>query len=71
MKPLQKKPLHKKIQQVLDRVRERSAASRSAYLADIKAMHIAPDSDRRSVSCSNMAHVAAAAGQDQDELLSQ
>ena len=65
------KPLHKKIAQVTERVRERSAASRSAYLADIEKMHIAPDSDRRSVACSNMAHVAAAAGPDQDELLSQ
>ena len=65
------KPLHKKIAQVTERVRERSAASRSDYLADIEKMHIAPDSDRRSVACSNMAHVAAAAGPDQDELLSQ
>lgn len=65
------KPLHKKIAQVTERVQERSAASRSAYLADIEKMHIAPDSDRRSVACSNMAHVAAAAGPDQDELLSQ
>jgi len=65
------KPLHKKIAQVTERVRERSAASRSAYLADIEKMHIAPDSNRRSVACSNMAHVAAAAGPDQDELLSQ
>ena len=65
------KPLHKKIAQVTERVRKRSAASRSAYLADIEKMDIAPDSDRRSVACSNMAHVAAAAGPDQDELLSQ
>ena len=65
------KPLHKKIAQVTERVRTRSAASRSAYLADIENMHAAPDSDRRSVACSNMAHVAAAAGPDQDELLSQ
>ena len=65
------KPLHKKIAQVTERVRTRSAASRSAYLADIEKMHAAPDSDRRSVACSNMAHVAAAAGPDQDELLSQ
>ncbi|MGB1960544.1 MAG: phosphogluconate dehydratase, partial [Candidatus Puniceispirillaceae bacterium] len=71
MKPLQKKPLHKKIEQVIERVRERSAVTRSAYLADIEKMHSAPDSDRRSVACSNMAHVAAAAGQDQQELLGQ
>ena len=65
------KPLQKKIAQVTERVRTRSSASRSAYLADIENMHAAPDSDRRSVACSNMAHVAAAAGPDQDELLSQ
>ena len=65
------KPLHAKIARVLERVRERSASTRAAYLADIDAMDAAADSDRGAIGCSNMAHVAAAAGQDQDALLGQ
>jgi len=65
------KPLHKKIAQVQERIQKRSQATRSAYLEDIAKMETASDSDRRSVACSNMAHVAAAAGQDKAPLLSQ
>ena len=63
------KPLHTKIARVLGRVQERSASSRAAYLADIEAMDAAADSDRGAIGCSNMAHVAAAGGQDKDALL--
>ena len=53
--------LHSQFERVLDRVRERSRESRSAYLADIQAMAEDSDSSRAHVSCSNMAHAAAAA----------
>ena len=65
------KPLHTKIARVLERVQERSASTRAAYLADIEAMDAAADSDRAAIGCSNMAHVAAAGGQDKDALLGQ
>lgn len=61
--------LHKQIQQVTDRIRQRSSQSRSAYLAQMKKMQTDADSDRSQVSCSNMAHVAAAAGEDQLDIL--
>ena len=61
--------LHSQFERVLDRVRERSRESRSAYLADIQAMAEDSDSSRAHVSCSNMAHAAAAAGPDQDDIL--
>ena len=61
--------LHAVIDAVTDRIRKRSRDSREAYLAGIAAMQVDPDSDRRSVSCSNMAHAAAAAGSDQDDVL--
>ena len=61
--------LHSVIDAVTDRIRDRSRDSRVAYLASIADMQNDPDSDRRSVSCSNMAHAAAAAGGDQDDVL--
>jgi phosphogluconate dehydratase len=62
---------HDRIDEVIHRVTQRSAAGRTAYLEQIAEMHASPDSDRRSVSCSNMAHAAAAAGPDQEALLYQ
>ena len=61
--------LHAVIDAVTDRIRKRSRDSREVYLAGIASMQVDPDSDRRSVSCSNMAHAAAAAGSDQDDVL--
>ena len=52
--------LHAVIDAVTDRIRKRSRDSREVYLAGIASMQVDPDSDRRSVSCSNMAHAAAA-----------
>jgi phosphogluconate dehydratase len=63
--------LHDRVASVTDRIRHRSRARRQAYLEDIAAMESSPDSDRHSVSCSNMAHAAAAAGQDQALVLGQ
>ena len=51
-----------RILEIQDRVRTRSQDSRRRYLDDIAAMTDSPDSDRRQVSCSNMAHAAAGAG---------
>ena len=61
--------LHSVIDAVTDRIRDRSRDSRAAYLASIADMQNDPDSDRRSVSCSNMAHAAAGAGNDQADVL--
>ena len=62
--------LHERVGEVARRIRKRSKARRDAYLEDIDAMEAAADSDRGRVSCSNMAHAAAAAGQDRDGILS-
>lgn len=61
--------LHPTVERVIDRIRKRSASSRAAYLSSIAAMESDPDSDRRSVSCSNLAHAAAGAGSDQTDML--
>ena len=61
--------LHDRVATVTERIRSRSRDRRQAYLEDIAAMESSPDSDRRSVSCSNMAHAAAAAGPDQTQVL--
>jgi len=61
--------LNERILDVQERIRKRSADHRRAYLEDIAMMAASPDSDRRQVSCSNMAHAAAAAGQDQNDVL--
>lgn len=61
--------LHSTLQAVTDRIRKRSMKSRAAYLAQMKQMAADADSDRNQVSCSNMAHVAAAAGEDQADIL--
>ena len=61
--------LHDRVASVTERIRRRSQDRRQAYLEDIAAMEGSPDSDRRGVSCSNMAHAAAAAGPDQAQIL--
>ena len=61
--------LHDRVASVTERIRRRSQDRRQAYLEDIAAMESSPDSDRRGVSCSNMAHAAAAAGPDQAQIL--
>jgi len=63
--------IHTRLAEVTERIRRRSLTSRTAYLAQIDQMTASADTDRRQVSCSNMAHVAAAAGEDQDDILSQ
>ncbi len=61
--------LHPLIAEITDRIRDRSASTRQGYLAQMAQMANDSDSDRGSVSCSNMAHVAAAAGEFQDDIL--
>ena len=61
--------LHDRVASVTERIRQRSHDRRRAYLDDIAAMEESPDSDRRQVGCSNMAHAAAAAGEDQENVL--
>ena len=63
--------LHSRLTEVTERIRRRSQITRTAYLDQIDQMAANADTDRRQVSCSNMAHVAAAAGEDQSDILSQ
>ena len=63
--------LHPRLAEIIDRIERRSHATRVAYLDQIDEMHSDGDSDRRNVSCSNMAHVAAAAGEDKADILAQ
>ncbi len=58
-----------RILEIQDRVRRRSHDSRRRYLDDIAMMTGSPDSDKRQISCSNMAHAAAGAGADQNDVL--
>ena len=48
------------IKKVTNRIIERSQKSRSFYLKQIQEMEDNPDSDRRKLSCSNLAHAVAA-----------
>ena len=53
--------LHQKIIEVTKRIAKRSLISRQKYLNNITSMEQDNDTDRNFVSCSNMAHAAAAA----------
>ena len=53
--------LHSRIIEITNRIRERSFNSRNKYLRNIESMEENIDTNRSSISCSNMAHAAAAA----------
>ena len=57
--------LHQKIIEVTKRIAKRSLSSRQKYLKNITSMEQDNDTDRNFVSCSNMAHAAAAAPSDE------
>lgn len=57
--------LHPKIIEVTKRIAKRSLSSRQKYLNNITSMEQNNDTDRNFVSCSNMAHAAAAAPSDE------
>ena len=57
--------LHSKIIKVTKRIAKRSLSSRQKYLNNITSMEHDNDTDRNFVSCSNMAHAAAAAPSDE------
>lgn len=57
--------LHPKIIEVTKRIAKRSLSSRQKYLNNITSMEQDNDTDRNFVSCSNMAHAAAAAPSDE------
>ena len=57
--------LHQKIIEVTKRIAKRSLRSRQNYLNNITSMEQNNDTDRNFVSCSNMAHAAAAAPSDE------
>ena len=60
--------LHPIVKDVTNNIIERSAKTRAAYLQSMKEMAESNDQDRTKVSCSNLAHAGAAAGQDQDDV---
>jgi len=60
-------PLHPAIDRVTDRIRERSAATRAAYLARIAAAGRAGPA-RGHLACGNQAHAYAAMGTDKAAL---
>lgn len=66
---MNQKHLHERIQDVQNRIVQRSLKSRAAYLEDLERMAMSQDNDRRTISCSNLAHVAAGAGQDKNNIL--
>ena len=57
--------LHPKIIEATKRIRKRSKPSRDIYLKNLVAMEQDSDNDRNLISCSNMAHAAAAAPSDE------
>ena len=59
---------HPIVQQVTENIIKRSAKTRRAYLDAVAEMAQSNDQDRTKVSCSNLAHAGAAAGQDQDDV---
>ena len=61
-------PLHQIVQQVTDRIRQRSQSLRAAYLRRMESAASA-GAARGRVSCTNLAHVAAAAPQDDKFML--
>jgi phosphogluconate dehydratase len=61
-------PLHPSIARVTDRIRERSHASRSAYLARVAAA-VSDGPARSHLSCGNQAHAYAAMAQDKGALV--
>ena len=60
--------LHETVKQVTDAIIERSRETRAAYLKAMAEMARSSDQNRSQVSCSNLAHAGAAAGQDQDDI---
>ena len=60
--------LHETVKQVTDAIIERSRETRAAYLQATAEMARSSDQNRSQVSCSNLAHAGAAAGQDQDDI---
>ena len=60
--------LHETVKQVTDAIIERSRETRAAYLQAMAEMARSSDQNRSQVSCSNLAHAGAAAGQDQEDI---
>ena len=61
--------LHKKVEEVISTISKRSKKTRQNYLDRVALMEDDPDSNRGMVGCSNLAHVAAGALEDQADLL--
>ncbi len=58
-------PLHPIVEETIANIKKRSQKSRSNYLERVARMEQDPDSNRGMVGCSNLAHVAAGALDDQ------
>ena len=66
--PYSNSPLHPRIKDVTDRIRERSRDQRSDYLQRMTAESASPSSTRSRLACTNLAHGFAAAGPDKEAL---
>ena len=57
------------VEKTIETIRKRSKKSRANYLERVAMMEADPDSNRVMIGCSNLAHVAAGATDDQANLL--
>jgi len=57
------------VEKTIETIRKRSRTTRANYLERIARMEAAPDSNRGMIGCSNLAHAAAGATDDQADLL--
>ena len=63
------KKLNDKLKLVTEKIRKRSARSRSEYLSQIRKMGLDKDTDRGNIGCSNLAHAAASTDIDKLKIL--
>ena len=61
--------LNSVVEKTIETIRKRSKKSRANYLERVAMMEADPDSNRVMIGCSNLAHVAAGATDDQADLL--
>ena len=57
------------VEETIETIRKRSQKTRVTYLERVALMEADPDSNRGMIGCSNLAHTAAGAIDDQAELL--
>ena len=61
--------LNSVVEKTIETIRKRSQKTRANYLERVSMMEADPDSNRGMIGCSNLAHAAAGAIDDQGDLL--